>query len=164
VEDARLTGQVYRIAILSCYDGVVAREEMTDDQYRRLLEFRSGLRRFMHWSEEQAGLVGVTPGQHQLLLAVRGHGDARGPTIGDIAHHLLLRHHSAVGLVDRAESAGLVERAPDTDDARVVRVRLTEAGRSRLASLTAAHFQELDRLMPRLARLWEGLAPGAPAA
>ena len=139
---------------------------MTDEQYRRLLEFRTGLRRFLRWSEEQAGLVGVTPGQHQLLLAVRGHVGGRGPTIGDIAHRLLLRHHSAVGLVDRAEAAGLVERGPDGDDARVVRVRLTEAGCSRLEALTAAHLQELDRLVPRLARLWEGLAEkgGAPAA
>ncbi|HEX3622718.1 MAG TPA: MarR family transcriptional regulator [Acidimicrobiales bacterium] len=137
---------------------------MTDVDYRRLLQFRTGLRRFLHWSEEQAGRLGVTPGQHQLLLAVRGHGDDRGPTIGDLAQYLLLRHHSAVGLVDRAESGGLVERAHDPDDARVVRVRLTPDGAEALALLSAAHLQELERLVPRLARLWEGLEDGAPAA
>ena len=72
-----------------------------DADYRRLLEFRTGLRRFLHWSEEQARAAGVTPAQHQLLLAIRGH-DGAGPTIGDVADYLLLRHHSAVGLVDRA--------------------------------------------------------------
>ncbi len=143
------------------YHGTVPGDGMTDEDYQRLLQFRTGLRRFLHWSEEQAGELGVTPGHHQLLLAVRGHGDDRGPTIGDLAHHLLLRHHSAVGLVDRAEAAGLVERVPDAEDARVVRVRLTGAGAEALARLSAAHLQELERLVPRLARLWEGL--GDPA-
>jgi DNA-binding MarR family transcriptional regulator len=144
--------------------GGMPADGMTDDDYRRLLHFRTGLRRFLHWSEQQAGHLGVTPGQHQLLLAVRGHADQRGPTIGDLAHALLLRHHSAVGLIDRAESAGLVEREQDTDDARMVRVRLTPQGAAVLAQLSAAHLQELERLVPRLARLWEGLEDGAPAA
>jgi DNA-binding MarR family transcriptional regulator len=131
--------------------------DLTDDEYRRLLDFRSGLRRFLRWSEEAAAALGITPAQHQLLLAVRGHGDPSGPTVGELAEHLLLRHHSTVELVDRAAAAGLVERAPDEGDARVVRVRLTEAGRSGLAELSASHLQELDRLVPRMAQLWEGL-------
>lgn len=137
---------------------------MTDAGYRRLLEFRVGLRRFQRWSEEQAVAQGVTPAQHQLLLAVRGHGDARGPTIGDLADYLLLRHHSAVGLVDRAEAAGLVRRSHDPVDARVVRVHLSPTGEANLSRLSAAHLEELDRLVPRLAQLWEGLEDGAPAA
>lgn len=138
--------------------------DLTDDQYRRLLAFRTGLRRFLRWSETEAAAVGVTPAQHQLLLAVRGHGDVRGPTVGDLASHLLLRHHSTVGLVDRAAAAGLVERTPDADDARIVRVRLTAEGEARLSELSALHLQELDRLVPRMAQLWEGLKSGAPAA
>jgi DNA-binding MarR family transcriptional regulator len=134
-----------------------ATPDLTDDEYRRLLAFRSGLRRFLHWSEEAASAIGVTPAQHQLLLAVRGHGDRRGPTIGDLAGYLLLRHHSTVELIDRAVTAGLVERAHDIDDARVVRVRLTADGASRLSELSSAHLQELDRLVPRMAQLWEGM-------
>jgi len=76
---------------------------LADEDYRRLLELRTGLRRFLRWSEEEAAAEDVTPAQHQLLLAIRGHGDRRRPTIGEVAEHLLLRHHSAVGLVDRAE-------------------------------------------------------------
>jgi DNA-binding MarR family transcriptional regulator len=70
-------------------------------QYERLLRFRTGLRRFLRWSAEQAALAGLTPAQHQLLLAVRGHPEPQGPTIRDVAGYLLLRHHSAVELVDR---------------------------------------------------------------
>jgi len=87
-----------------------------DSEYRRLLQFRTGIRRFLHWSSQQAEATGLTPTQHQLLLAVRGHEDLRGPTIGEVANYLFLRHHSAVGLVDRAAAAGLVERQEDQDD------------------------------------------------
>ena len=82
----------------------------TDEDYRRLLELRTGLRRFLRWSEQHAEAAGLTPAQHQLLLAIRGHDDPRGPTVGDVAGYLMLRHHSAVGLVDRAEKAGLITR------------------------------------------------------
>src|SRR3954449_994537 len=95
--------------------------DLSGDDYQRLLEFRDGLRRFLRWSEDQAAAAGLTPAQHQLLLAVRGHAGAGDPTIGDVADHLLLRHHSVVGLVNRAEAAGLVTRWADADDQRVVR-------------------------------------------
>src|SRR5215471_172769 len=121
---------------------------LTDADYERLLALRDELRRFLHWSEEQAAGAGLTPARHQLLLAVRGHrGD---PTIGELAAHLLIRHHSVVELVDRAQAAGLVERLVDPDDHRVVRVRLTAEGEERLAGLAAAHLDEIDRLITRI--------------
>ena len=81
---------------------------MPDSVYARLLALRTGLRHFERWSENQARAAGLTPAQHQLLLAIRGHADPRGPTIGEVADYLLLIHNSAVGLVDRAVVAGLV--------------------------------------------------------
>jgi DNA-binding MarR family transcriptional regulator len=131
--------------------------DLTDEQYARLLDFRTGIRRFLRWSEQQAALADLTPAQHQLLLAVRGHDDARGPTVGEVADYLLLRHHSAVGLVDRAESAGLITRRTDPDDQRVVRLRLTALGARRLRQLSELHLAELGRLAPRLRALWSGL-------
>jgi DNA-binding MarR family transcriptional regulator len=133
------------------------RPDLTAEQYRRLLDLRTGIRRFLHWSEQQAGEVGLTGAQHQLLLAIRGHGDRRGPTVGDVADYLLLRHHSAVGLVDRAEAAGLVSRQTDRGDQRVVRLKLTALGARRLRQLSQLHLEELDRLGPRLRALWSGL-------
>jgi len=117
---------------------------LSQADFAALLRFRDGLRRFMWWSEEQARAAGLTPAQHQLLLAVRGHGGD--PTIGDVAGHLLLKHHSTVELVDRAERAGLVRRAADPDDHRIVRVRLSPKGERRLAELSTAHLAELTRL------------------
>jgi DNA-binding MarR family transcriptional regulator len=120
----------------------------TDTDYRQLLAFRTGLRRFVRWSEEKATQAGVTPAQHQLLLAIRGHDGAEGPTIGDVADALLLRHHSAVGLVDRAERAGLVDRETDRKDHRIVRLRLTPLGRRKIDQLSESHLAELRRLAP----------------
>jgi DNA-binding MarR family transcriptional regulator len=129
-------------------------KELEDGDYRRLLALRTDLRRFLHWSEEQAAGVGLTPAQHQLLLAIRGHDDSRGPTIGDVAAYLLLRHNSAVELVTRAEKGGLLERRPDPGDHRVVRLGLTARGEELLRRLSAQHFEELERLAPRLRDLW----------
>lgn len=132
---------------------------LTDDDFERLLDFRDGLRRFFRWSDDQAKGVGLTAAQHQLLLVVRGHGSP--PSIGDVADHLLLRHHSAVELVDRAEAAGLVERLDDADDQRVVRLGLTTEGAAKVEALAAAHLEELSRLRPRFTSLWSDL-PGRP--
>jgi DNA-binding MarR family transcriptional regulator len=139
----------------------------TDEDYRRLLQLRTGLRRFLHWSEQQAEAAGLTPAQHQLLLAVRGHTDRRGPTVGDVAAYLLLRPNSAVGLVDRAEAAGLLVRSPDPDNLSVVRLRLTDQGAQRLDALSELHLEELAHLSPTMHALWQALehatdrAPGA---
>jgi DNA-binding MarR family transcriptional regulator len=137
----------------------VIRVNLSDDVYARLLALRTGLRRFERWSEQQAQATGLTPAQHQLLLAVRGHDGTLGPTIGEVADYLLLRHHSAVGLVDRAEAAGLVYRTRDKDDHRIVRLHLTEVGADRIEALSALHLEELDRLALKLPSAWEGLAP-----
>jgi DNA-binding MarR family transcriptional regulator len=134
---------------------------LTDADYRRLLRFRTGLRRFDHWSQARAAEVKLTPAQHQLILAVRGHPDDRGPTIGDVADYLQLRHHSAVGLVDRAVTAGLVRRVADSSDARVVRLSLTPVAQRRLESLAAVHLEELSRLAPELQAVWRGLEAGS---
>jgi DNA-binding MarR family transcriptional regulator len=126
---------------------------LDDDDFVRLLAFRDSLRLFLRWSETQAREHGLTPAQHQLLLAIRGHQGER-PSIGEIAEHLLLRHHSVVELIDRAEAVGLVRRFVDDEDHRVVRVALTPVGSRRLTSLAAAHLDELER--------WAALRQVAP--
>ncbi len=135
---------------------------LTDADYEDLLSLRTGLRRFLRWSEQQAEVAGLTPAQHQLLLAVRGHADPLGPTVGEVADYLLLRHHSAVGLVDRADAAGLVTRVRDPHDHRVVRLQLTAAGRKRLEALSELHLEELRRLGRTLPSAWRGLLPHQP--
>jgi DNA-binding MarR family transcriptional regulator len=119
---------------------------LTQRDFQRLLDFRVSLRRFQHWSEEQAQSAGLTQVQHQLLVAIKGHPGDAAPTVGDLAGYLLLRPHSTVELVNRAEAAGLVQRTPDSGDGRVVRVCLTDAGERVLQQLTPAHLERLREL------------------
>ncbi len=136
--------------------------ELTQGDFENLLAFRTSLRRFLHWSQTQARAVGLTPAQHQLLVAIKGHPGGQDPTIGDLAGCLLLRHHSAVELVDRAVAAGLVERRSDAGDGRVTRVRLTADGGGRLSKLAPAHLDELRNLAPLLDQLVDGWAARDP--
>ena len=132
---------------------------MTLDQadLEHLLELRTGLRRFLRWSEEQAKAAGLTAAKHQLLLAVQGHPDPAGPTIGEIADYLVLRHHTAVELVNRAVKEGLVRRNPDTVSKSVVRVTVTPVGAAKLDALAEAHLEEIAHLAPTMRTLWRQL-------
>jgi len=121
-------------------------DQPTHDDYERLLEFRVALRRSQRWSEDHAQAAGMTHVQHQLLVAIKGHPGGKPPSMGDLAGYLLLRPHSTVELVDRAEAAGLVERVPDPGDGRIVRVRLTKAGDRILQQLTRTHLDRLHEL------------------
>jgi len=111
-----------------------------------LARFRYGLRRFLRFSELAARQCGVTPQQHQLLLGVLGYTGRGSATIRELAEFLQERHHSVVGLVERAVLSGLVTRTQDAADRRVVNVSLTPAGRKILLKLTRMHYGEAKRL------------------
>jgi DNA-binding MarR family transcriptional regulator len=127
--------------------------QLTDRDFQKLLEFRVALRRFQRWSEDQARAAGLTHVQHQLLVAIKGHPGQDPPTVGDLAEYMLLRPHSTVELVDRAEAAGLVRREPDPADGRLVRVRLTAKADGILRELTEAHLVRLHDLAAVLDQL-----------
>jgi DNA-binding MarR family transcriptional regulator len=122
-----------------------------DAGYARLADLRAGIRRYLAWAEMRARDHGMTPAQVQLALAVRAHADPEGPTLTELAETLLLRHHSVVGLVDRAELAGLVRRARDPEHQSRVHVRLTAEGADRLEALSALHLAWLAEFGPELA-------------
>jgi DNA-binding MarR family transcriptional regulator len=134
------------------------RPRIHDADYQRLLTVRSALRRFERWSAEQAAEHGLTASQHQLMLAIRGHDEPQGPTIGQVADYLLTRHHSVVELVDRTERLGLIVRSRDPDDHRAVRLGLARHGALVLESLTGDHLEELERLTALFQTLTETLA------
>lgn len=134
-----------------------------EDDYRTLAAFRAGLRRFLRFSEEAARAAGLSPQQHQLLIAIRGHPGPEPPTVGDLATALQIRHHSAVGLIDRMAQAGYVQRESSTVDSRRVHVTITPEGETVLRSLTAAHRQEHRQLAELLRRLTATVAHSSAA-
>lgn len=140
----------------------VDERSLGDEEYRHLLRLRVGLRQFLRWSEDRARAAGLTPAQHQLLLAIRGWPAAAPPTVSDLAGALLVRPHSAVGLIDRAAQAGLVRRLPDEGDRRVVHVVLSPVGARLLEVLSEQHLAELTRLASVFEPLLSNSQPRAP--
>jgi DNA-binding MarR family transcriptional regulator len=98
-----------------------------------------------------------------MMLSIRAAVEPEGPTIGALAEHLLIRHHSAVGLIDRLEEHGLVERVRGATDRRQVRVRLTREGEEKLKRLSAVHRAELRSTGPLLVEALHALLQGLPA-
>ena len=123
-------------------------KELTDADYRALAAFRHAIRRFQSFSEGQAAQAGLTPQQHQALLAIRA-ATPEQATVGYVAERLILKPHSATGLVDRLVALGLVVREAAADRRRVY-LRLTPGAYAMLAALTAIHREEVQKLRPVL--------------
>jgi DNA-binding MarR family transcriptional regulator len=107
---------------------------MGENRYERAAAFRAELRRFLRRSEDAARRHGITPRQHLLLLQIAGAAD-RHTTVSDLVGSLALTQSAVTELVQRAEAAGLVERAQSKEDGRVVLLSLTPTGEQRLAAV-----------------------------
>ena len=121
-----------------------------------LAAFRYRVRRFLRFSERMARSCGITPQQHQLLLGVAGYTGRNWATISELAEFLQSRHNAVVGLVQRASNHGLVRKAQNKKDRRVMRVYLTRKGAvllDRISRQNLTEFRALQREMlhpPRL--------------
>jgi DNA-binding MarR family transcriptional regulator len=121
--------------------------------YEALAQFRYQLRKFLSFSEAAAHKAGLTPQHHQALLAIKGFSGSEPVSVGDLAEFLLVRHHTAVELVDRMTKLGLLSRKVDGEDSRRVLVGLTRKGEARLQTLSKIHFEELRSASPALTRI-----------
>ena len=121
--------------------------------YETLARFRYELRQFQAFSEVAANSSGLTAQQHQALLAIRGLSRREPMSIGDLAGYLLVRHHTAVELVDRMTKLKVVSRRVDPADGRRVLVQLTAEGERRLQRLSRMHLQELRAMGPTLTNM-----------
>ncbi len=126
---------------------------VTAAEYEMLASFRYALRQFLRFRENLVGHVGLTPQQHQALLAIRGFPGRDQLTIGELAERLQIKHNSAVGLVDRLVRRHLMVRCPASSDRRQVYVSLTPRGARVLERLTAMHREELRRVGPGIGLL-----------
>ncbi len=134
-----------------------AKKKITKAHYEVLAEFRYALRKFHRFSEEAAQAAGLTPQQHQALLAIKGFPGRDQITIGELAERLQIKHHSAVGLADRLMTEKLIQRTIDPKDHRQVRVHLTDKGEAVLEKLSSTHQEQLRRMGPRINQLLESL-------
>jgi len=137
------------------------RKVMRDADYEALAQFRYQVRSFLAFSEAAAQRQGLTPQQHQALLGIKGFVRAGPATIGDVARFLLIRHHSAVELINRMTRLGLIKRVPDPEDARRVHLKLTRKGEQKLQALSRINLEELrGAASPAMGRLLRSLRSG----
>jgi DNA-binding MarR family transcriptional regulator len=132
-------------------------KKLLKEEYESLASFRYALRKFIHFSEKAAVAAGVTPQQHQALLAIKGFPNRESVTIGELAERLQLRHHSVVGLVDRLVIEKFLVRLSSKEDRRKVLIELTAQGEKILENLSTLHHAELRRIGTELGQLIEGL-------
>ncbi len=126
---------------------------MRESDYAALAQFRYQLRTFLAFSEAAAQRAGLTPQQHQALLAIKGFGGREAASVGDVARFLLIRHHTAVELMNRMVKLKLIVREADPQDARRVLVKLTAKGEQKLRSLSRIHLDELRAATPALSKI-----------
>lgn len=124
---------------------------------RRLADFRFRLRCFLHVSQAAAEEMGLRSQQYQLLLCVGGMPEGMTPTIANVAARMLLKHNSAVELVDRSVEQGLLRRSGDAADHRRILLRVTPQGERMLALLAEFHARELEQSGPELVRALNGI-------
>lgn len=127
-------------------------DDLTDADYTALAQFRFSLRQFLAFSEAKAADCGLTPQQHQALLAIR----AAPPgvaTVGHVAERLILKPHSATGLVNRLEALGLVRRRLSEQDRRQALLEITDHAHAILRTLSVTHREEILRMRPILIEL-----------
>ena len=115
-------------------------------EVRSLARLRYALRKFFNESDAAAREVGLTPQQHQLLLGVAGFTSRSWATVGELAEYMQLRHHTVVGLIDRVEEAGFVERRPNPENRRQIEVHLTEDGVAAVRELNVHHRRDVYSL------------------
>jgi DNA-binding MarR family transcriptional regulator len=130
------------------------RYDLTTRDYAELAAFRHALREFLRFSETAAAQAGLTSRHYQAMLALRACADGEVMSINNLAQELMIKHNSAVELVDRLARERLVTRKPSRSDRRKVELRLTARGRRVLATLAGMHRAELARIGPALRRFF----------
>jgi DNA-binding MarR family transcriptional regulator len=136
------------------------RFKLATHDYAQLASFRHTLRSFLRFSEAAAAQEGLTSQHYQAMLILRGWPDGQPFSINDLAQQLLIKHNSAVGLVDRLARENLVVRERSSNDRRRVDLRLSPGGRQVLARLAATHRRELQRIGPIMGRFFSELTHG----
>jgi len=84
--------------------------------------------------EEILKLVGLSMTQYNVLRILRGAGE-HGLCCREVAERMVTRDPDITRLVDRLERRGLLSRSRDSQDRRIIMVRINEAGKKMLKDL-----------------------------
>ena len=121
------------------------------DDYEALAAFRYAMRKFLSFSKRALALeADLTPEKYETLLALKAFSGESGLSIGELSERLQVKHHSAVGLVNKLEEVSFVRREQGTTDRRQVFVHLTPAGSRALAKVAVLHRREMRIRSPEM--------------
>ncbi|MFC6604640.1 MarR family winged helix-turn-helix transcriptional regulator [Ectobacillus funiculus] len=118
---------------------------LSKEVYEYLGEFRYQLRKFQKFSDSAAQRLGLTPQQHQLILAIQGYPGRDFATPRELAERLQITHHACVGLIDRCEQLEFVSRRENPEDGRSVLIEVTPKGIQILEKLSEIHLEEIKK-------------------
>ncbi|WP_349631117.1 MarR family winged helix-turn-helix transcriptional regulator [Bradyrhizobium jicamae] len=137
----------------------MARSSGNTVDYKALAEFRLQLRRFLAFSEANTRKNKLTSQQYQALLTIKGlsRSDYH-MSVGQLADFLLVKNHTAVGLVDRMAKIGLLKRFRDSGDGRRILVMLTHKGEQQLSSVAELNWAELRSRRLALAKIFKSFS------
>jgi len=127
-----------------------------------MAELRYRLRLFLREGDAAARSAGLEPQQYLMLLAIRGLPDGNSAKIRSLADSLLIKHHSAVELVDRLEVRGLVRRTRGRQDRRQVLISLLPKGQRVLERVVQQRVSEVRAGGNQLVRAVDALLRKKP--
>ncbi len=91
----------------------------------------------------------ITPPQFYALLILAIHGNL---TMGELCRHLYLASSTVTDLIDRMEKSGLVARERDSEDRRVIRIRVLDKGHELMDVVMEARLEYLSSVLQGMDR------------
>src|SRR5579863_829149 len=126
-------------------------------EYQPMAELRHRVPLFLREGDPAARSPALQPQQYLLLLAIRALPADSAAKIQALADSLLIKHHSAVELVDRLEKRGFVRRTRSRDDRRQVLVSLLPKGQRVLERVVQQRINEVRAGGSQLVRAIDAL-------
>lgn len=121
---------------------------LSDVDYAALANLRYRIRKFRQFSTKAAEKLGLSPQQHQALLAIKGLGSGEQMSVSTLAARLFVPVASAAELTRSLEGRGYV--TIEVKQRRRTIVRLTDKAEEILRRLTPAHLYEIREMAPEL--------------
>lgn len=123
---------------------------------------------------EQITRLRFSPGHFHALAHILRRGSF---SMSELAAEMMISKQQLTPIVDRLVEAGVVVRQPDENDRRLVRIEVTEQGRSvyreigirikdnfkeRLSAIPERQLNELEQLLPRIMEILNEYAGSPP--
>ncbi len=126
----------------------MTKESLSEIEFEALANLRYRIRKFRQFSADAASRLGLSPAEHQTLLAIKGFGTGGEISVSSLAEKLFLAPDAAMELAEALKARGFLTIIAKPKN-RIV-VRLTDRAEELLRRLTPAHLYEIREMAPEL--------------